>query len=180
MNNLEKFIRNNRKEMDVYDPDPGIWNRINERSRNKKANIRVWFSIAALIVIILVTAVAFFNIRHIRNSVNIGENTLLTGTNPGLKETEFYYNTLVNFVCHEVTLLLIGHPDIDKELQTDMFHIDSICLLLKNDLKDNIANKEIIEALIQNYRIKIQLLEDMLKFLNQNVDTTETNKSHEL
>jgi hypothetical protein len=35
-------------------------------------------------------------------------------------------------------------------------------------LKDNVDNQDVIEALINNYRIKIQILEDMLIVLKQN------------
>jgi hypothetical protein len=61
-----------------------------------------------------------------------------------------------------------------------MAQLDSICTDLKKDLKDNIANQEVIEAMIQNYRIKLQLLEDMLKLLKENENKSENTKSHEL
>ena len=51
---------------------------------------------------------------------------------------------------------------------------------IKKDLKDNIANQDVIEALIQNYRIKINILEDMLTVLKANENNHEKEKSHEL
>ena len=91
-------------------------------------------------------------------------DSIMTQENPQLKETEIYYNNLVNSLYREATPLLTGNPEIKKELTTDISHLDSICIEIKKDLKDNVANQEVVEALIQNYRIKIRLLEDMLDY----------------
>jgi len=97
-----------------------------------------------------------------------------------LKETEIYYSTLVNSLYMEATPLLTKNPEIKKELNTDLSQLDSICSDLKKDLKDNVSNQEVVEALIQNYRIKIRLLEDMLTILKENENNPEKKKSHEL
>ena len=77
-------------------------------------------------------------------------------------------------------LCLTANPEIQKELVTDISQLDSICSEIKKDLKDNVANQEVVEALIQNYRIKIRLLEDMLTILKENENNPEKKKSHEL
>ena len=33
---------------------------------------------------------------------------------------------------------------------------------MKADLKDNVANQEVIEAIIENYRLRIAILEELL------------------
>ena len=80
----------------------------------------------------------------------------------------------------EATPLLTKNPEIKKELNIDLSQLDSICSDLKKDLKDNVSNQEVVEALIQNYRIKIRLLEDMLTILKENENNPEKKKSHEL
>jgi hypothetical protein len=97
-----------------------------------------------------------------------------------LKETELFYNSLVNSLYLEAKPLLTGQPDVEKELNHDLARIDSLCADIRKDLKDNVANKEVIEALIQNYTIKIHILEDMLNVLKENENKTEKGKSHEL
>jgi hypothetical protein len=99
---------------------------------------------------------------------------------PALKETEVYYKTQMNTLYLEAKPLLINQPVIARELKNDMAHLDSIRTDLKKDLKDNVANQEVIEAMIQNYRIKLQLLEDMLNLLKQNETKSEKTKSNEL
>jgi len=89
------------------------------------------------------------------------------------------YN-LVNSLYREAMPYLTENPEIEKELVTDIPHLDSICVEIKNDLKDNVSNQEVVEALIQNYRIKIRLLEDMLTILQENETNPDKNKDYEL
>jgi hypothetical protein len=100
--------------------------------------------------------------------------------NSQLKESEIYYNNLLNSLYAEATPLLTANPDVQKELSYDISHIDSLCLEIKKDLKDNIANKEVVDALIQNYRIKIRLLEDILTILKENENNPEKLKNYDL
>jgi len=37
---------------------------------------------------------------------------------------------------------------------------------LKNDLKENISNKEVIEAMIENNRFRMKLVDDVLDQIN--------------
>ena len=61
-----------------------------------------------------------------------------------------------------------------------MLELDSTYAQLKLDLKDNVANEQIIEAMIQNYRIKLQILEKMLDHLKamKNNNHKETYKNN--
>ena len=84
---------------------------------------------------------------------------------PELKEAEMYYTGIINTKMEEVKPMLSDYPTLESELETDLTELDSIYKSLKNDLKDDIANNEVIEAMIQNYRLRISILEDMLEFL---------------
>ena len=144
--------------------------------------MRQWISIAAMIIVILGTAIVFFRPEYRMSDSIRGKNNGdgLTQINPQLKETEIYYNNLVNSLYKEATPLLTKNPEIKKELNTDLSQLDSICSDIKKDLKDNVSNQDVVEALIQNYRIKIRLLEDMLTILKENENNPEKKKSYEL
>jgi hypothetical protein len=182
MDKLEEHIRKNREDLDRYSPPKGIWRKIRRELGNDKPLLRQWISIAAMIVVILGSAIVLFRpeYRWSDRSTQRNNEDNLTQITPQLKETEVYYNNLVNSLYREAAPLLTNNPDIKKELNTDMSHLDSICTDLKKDLKDNISNQDVVEALIRNYRIKIQILEDMLTVLKQNDTIPEKKKSHEL
>ncbi len=182
MDKLEEHIRKNREDLDRYSPSSEIWKRTKKKLNKDKIALSRWLSIAAMIIIILGSAVVLLVERNRSlDTRNIKNNAAgLTLDNHQLKETEIYYNNLVNSLYSEAAPLLTGNPDIKKELNSGISKIDSICMDIKKDLKDNVANQEVVEALIRNYRIKIRLLEDMLIILKENENNPEKNKTHEL
>jgi len=176
MDNLEKFIKRNRADLDKYGPSKSTWSGIKAGLRMKKTIVPVWlFAAASLIIILGISTFLYYFIQK-KNS----DFSTLNSGQPALKETEAYYNSLVNTLYLEAKPLLTGQPEIAGELRTDMAQLDSICADLKKDLKDNVANQQVIEAMIQNYRIKLQLLEEMLNLLKQKESKSEKTKSHEL
>jgi hypothetical protein len=179
MGKLEEHVRKNREDLDRYNPPSDTWRKIEKELKGDKRWNRQWIYVAAMVAIIFGTAVILFRpvYRWSGDKKNIGN---ITAENPQLKETEIYYNNLVNSLYKEATPLLTNNPDVRKELNNDLSHLDSICIDLKKDLKDNISNQDVVEALIQNYRIKIQILEDMVTVLKENENPTEKKNSHEL
>jgi hypothetical protein len=181
MDKLEEHIRKNREELDRYSPRKSIWRNIHKKLNAEKSSSRQWIKIAAMFVVILGTAVIFFKPEYRWSAERQkNNNEELTGVTPQLKETETYYNNLINSLYTEAKPLLTNNPEVKQELNSDLSQLDSICTDLKKDLKDNIANQDVVEALIQNYRIKIRILEDMLRVLKENETNPEKPKSHEL
>jgi len=182
MDKLEEHIRKNREYLDRYGPSKGIWKRIKRGLKKEKSLLIQWLSVAAMVIVILGTALVL-----LRPGTGLSDNGSRTSRdirqlqgNPQLKETEIYYNNLINSLYREATPLMTGNPEIKKELISDISQLDSICSEIKKDLKDNVANQEVVEALIQNYRIKIRLLEDMLIILKENDSNLKKNKNYEL
>jgi hypothetical protein len=182
MDRLEEHIRNNREDLDRHDPSSDIWRRIDKSLNREKTHLPKWFSIAAMLIVILGSILFLYQDRNNTTWMKGGRNieSQQELSNPQLKETEIYYNNLVNSLYQEATPLLVSNPEIKKELNTDISHLDSLCTEIRKDLKDNVANQEVVEALILNYRIKIRLLEDMLVILKENEGKPEKNESHEL
>ena len=182
MENLEEYIRKHREEMDRYRPSHGIWRGVRRGLNTGKRSRSRWLSIAAMVAVILGTAVVFFrpgNKLSQKAAVESSYQTIMK-TSSELKEAELYYNSLANSLYREATPMLTKNPEIEKELSADMAQIDSICSEIKKDLKDNVANQDVIEALIQNYRIKIRILEDMLRILKENEETPVKSNNHGL
>jgi len=182
MDKLEEHIRKNREDLDKYVPSSEIWKKIKRGLRKEKSILTKGLSVAAMVLIILGTATVILKTgnRWSGSGTETNYDVSLTMTKPKLKETEIYYNNLVNSLYREATPFLTVNPEIEKELSTDFSQLDSISSHIKKDLKDNLANQEVVEALIQNYRIKIRILEDMLSLLKEEKNDQEKNKSYEL
>jgi hypothetical protein len=179
MENLEDFIRKNREGLDNHEPSQEVWKGIKRDLRSHRPGTMRRLAAAAVIILIVTATIYHYNKENGKGTMNQREASLMKN-NPQLKETESYYNNLINSLYKEATPILAGYPDIRKEFLIDMSQIDSICTGIKKDLKDNVSNQEVIEALIKNYRIKIQILEEMLDQLKQNENKPVNFNSHEL
>jgi hypothetical protein len=181
MDKLEEHIRKHREEMDTHKPPVRIWNGIEKAAGIRKRNYTFRISAAAMMIVLLGTALLFYHSGATsRKTGHFHASGTAPDNNIQLRETEIYYNNLATVLYKEATPMLVNKPDIDRELSADISHIDSICADIRKDLRDNVDNQDVIEALIRNYRIKIRILEDMLDVLKENEGNAEKKVNNEL
>jgi hypothetical protein len=173
---FEEYIRNNREEFDFHEPKSGLWKEI-EKSVSVRKTLRWRFYLSRAAAVIIIFTASFIAQRvWINSKQKVAQKEAEVEINiPELREAEIYYTSMINAKLEEVKPLLSKYPSLEEELQTDLSELDSIYEGLKDDLKDNIANHEVIEAMIQNYRLRIAILEDMLLFLDQEDEENNTN-----
>lgn len=185
---LEKFIIEKRNEFDDLEPPAGMWDKINNTARQeKKIELKPgkWKGIlwkAAGVLIIFGISFTISEMLH-RNDVPLAESeeTFEEAQYPQLIEAEAYYTSQVNKQLTEIDKFTHTYPEIRNQANYDISELDSLYQELKNDLKDNVDNEEVVEAMIQNYRLKVQILQEMLDMLHQleNPSDQKTN-SHEI
>ena len=181
MDKFEQHIKKIRQDLDLYNPPSDLWSRIEKELKKDKSNKWKWISVAAMVILVLGAAILIKpSFKQSINNQGLGNAEGLNLASPQLGETEIYYNNLVRSLYQEAAPLLTTNPEIEKELNDDLSRLDSICSDIKRDLKDNVANQEVVEALIQNYRIKIRLLEDILNLLKENDDNPGKTNKYEL
>ena len=163
---LEEFVKSRSAEFDLHEPDPKLWKGI-ERSISSRRTYRwgYYLSRAAIVIFLIGTTLVGQKLWMKFGRGTSGVTAEVEIDIPELKEAEIYYSGMINEKLEEVRPMLSEYPTLEEELDTDLSELDSIYKGLKNDLKDNIANHEVIEAMIQNYRLRISILEDMLIFL---------------
>lgn len=174
---LEKFISENRDRFDLYQPDDRLWARIKSGIQPTRTFRIGWKGVlwrAAAVLIIFGASFALQEFLHRRQDLISGrEQNKIIREIPELQEAEIYYTGLLNEKIRQIEPLIADYPELGETLQQDLSELDSIYEELQRDLRDNIANDEVVEAMIQNYMLKIQILEDLLEYMN------ETSKEHE-
>lgn len=178
MDKLEDYIRNNRNSLDLREPSPKVWNRIQAKLVIRRKPVFIWTAAASLVLVTGIAAAFIYFGGSKRNMAR--QDEIILRRNPQLRETEYYYNNLVKSLSDEANPLLVGYPDLRKELSSDMARIDSICADIKKDLRDNVSNQQVIQALINNYRIKTEILQEMLDLLREEQKPKEKPVSHEI
>ncbi len=170
--NFDKYIKDNINLFDDLTPPMELWENIDKKIPHKKQItlkkiILGSASIAAIFIIALI-AIKFTDRTSNSNSKLYTE----------IKETERYYNNILNSKKDEVYKLTSHKPEIKQGIDNELALLDSAMLELKNDLKDDISNTEVIEAMIQNYRMKLKILEDMMKYLSPKKEETKREVSN--
>jgi hypothetical protein len=178
---LEKYILDERDRFDDLEPDPAVWDRIGTRpAKVVRINWRGVAWKAAAVVAIFTASYYFHDYVDYRRTA---ERDFLAGSiedeggSPIVKElveAEAYYTAQINLRKEEVLLLTTGLPDVQKEIDLEIVELDKVFEELKEDLKDNADNEEVIEAMIQNYRLKLDILEEMLSRLKESHEPQNT------
>jgi predicted CopG family antitoxin len=163
---LEDFVREHREEFDLRQPDPSIWLKISPAGTPviKERKPMRWLRVAAAIAMIFAgsTAGIYFLTGEKGQSDQYSSELYLE-----MQETERYYTQMVNQRYNELQPFLAANPAAREMLVTDLEELDEVYEELKEDLKDNVSNPEVIEAMILNYRVKLEILEDLLHQLKE-------------
>ena len=163
---LEDFVRQNREQFDLREPDPSIWLKINPANVPvvKERRSMRWLRVAAAVAMIFAGSTAgIYFLTGQRTSADESYSELYME----IQETELYYSQMVSERYSELRPYLVNDPAAEEMLSMDMEELDMVYSELKEDLKDNASNPEVIEAMILNYRVKLEILEDLLYQLKE-------------
>jgi len=182
---LEQFMLDNRDEFDEFEPNPAIFAGV--KTRKAKLSMGKWNSIAwkaAAAVAIFVSSYFFHDWVNAPDQSQMAvvsdETEQPSEIFQVLMEAEMYYTSQINTKKEEFYHLSSANPGIREEIDAELVDLDEVYADLKSDLKDNAANEEVIEAMIQNYRIKLHILEDVLKQMNNaNMNENRKEEGHE-
>ncbi|MCS6969019.1 MAG: hypothetical protein RMJ44_06425 [Cytophagales bacterium] len=162
---LKTWAQQHRKEMDVFQAPEFLWERIAAQLDRQEKTRQYWWKnayvrIAASIVLILVSAT--FLVLYQRQLTS--ENTLQAAY-PELKQAEAYFKPIIAAKMRRIEQ--IGDKDLLNLLLEDLALLEKDYQTLAKDLQDHADNRQIIQAMIANYRSRLQLLERILNQLEQ-------------
>lgn len=203
---LEQYVKQNKDNFDVLEPNAALWNKIESRLQPRSRILNLSFVWKAA-VILFVFGFSFWaqmqmekpaeqqisgiNNKAETNNIEIAKafdneeipdvSKKMEPVMPEFVETERFYSYKVNSTMKELNVYLAKYPDVAVDMKKDIAELDSVYQSLKHDLGDNVAHEEILKAMIQNYRMKLQILEDIKNELMQNNGYNSTkNDSHEI
>ena len=183
MKNIEEIIRSNR---DFFNEEPldGHFERFSRKLEVRfsthlvvKRSI-VPYLLKAAVVTLLITLSSLWTWDHFlrpsRNRMTLGQ------VSPQYREVENYYVHQVNLVENEiVTIDVKNNPAQKKMLLKEMKSMDSVYVQLQKELKANPNDDRIINAMIEHYQTKLEVMTYIVSQLkairneNQNKKTNE-------
>ena len=161
--NLKKYIDENRSELDVFsfDLEAGLAD-LQQRLPKKERDLTwIWKVAAAVSLLITVCTVLFFTMDRGSNQYMASEAS----------ETEKYYQSMVD------AKLVLVKDRVDPQILMELEEMDRVFEELKSDLADDVDNEEVIAAMIDNYRLKLKILEKILEELDDEAVEAENKSS---
>lgn len=179
MDSLEKYIINNKADFNNVEPPEDMFDGIAfEYESDDQPKIPLykkvtkWGVRAAAAIIIFVVAWMLNDLRD-HNQDNVMAESGNIEIIKELKEAEAFYNARITHNMDRITTLASHQPGLVESVNMDLEQLDAVYNELKNDLGDNAANQEVIEAMIQNYRLKLDILEEILEQLEEKSNTNK-------
>lgn len=168
---LEKYVLENRSLFDNQDVPIDLFDKIdqqlnlgNEAKTNKKANH--WLKYAAILILpviagILVLSVQQKNAKKDSISVKYSKNEVDPAM-LNLIETESFYKSKIDAQYNKLQSLAASNPEISVEVSDMMKNLDENYKDLTKDLHDNLNKEVVINAMINQQRLQLQTLNDMI------------------
>lgn len=182
MDNLKKYIQENKQVFDEHQTDrakmwKGIENRLEPQKKPEVKTRRLWqspiFKIAASITIIF----GIFTLTNLSLNVN---KTYNDTANQELEDIEIYYSNLVSFHVTMIKKNTVLSSSEKEEFLLFIDQLDEDYELLKSEMKNNINNEYILEAIVKNYKKRIELIENLLEQINNSKKITENENEYML
>lgn len=150
LDNLKDHIDNQRDDFESYpfDTEAG-WDEI----ANKVIPTEKWpkwkiASAAACLCLVILSA--FYQMQA---KVQVDSE---------LAEIEMYYKSEIDY-----KVSLVKNHLNDESILDDLAAMDQAFAELKVDLKDNVDNEEVVAAMMENYQLKLRILEEILSELEK-------------
>ena len=172
---LEGFISQNRTEFDAETPHLKLWANIEKQlilteNNVKTVNLKAktfrlpWLRQLAAAIALLVIG-ASLGIYFAQKNGSQRAETEAQNVAPDFKETEDFYNQKVE---NQLTKLASYNPD--PSVISDLKQLDDVQRELKAELTHapESTREEIVRRMIQNYQIKLGILERVLNHIEEN------------
>lgn len=179
MSDLEKHIIEYRDRMDNAEPSSGHLKRFSKRLRQqeqrpvRKINFRHALQIAASLAIILTSAIVI--VKTGKGGNKIAENQPVEV----FQETTSFYARQVNERYDDIAAIPFDSEKEQEILLSELSEMDDYYKELLRELNANPGDERVMNALIQHYRIKLQVMDQIIEQLSQfnNANTQENEKS---
>jgi len=160
---LENFVRENREGFDHKAPPTDLWAKVEAGLPAKQRRLFPWksLSIAAGFLILL----GLVGTWGYNQGMQQGEVNSLAEISSELGQVEKHYQTEI-----KNKMAQLASFNKTEEVQGDIKEMEEFLNELKSDLKDTPKSERevVIQAMISNYRSRVELLERVLDRLQQN------------
>ena len=168
--NLKDFIEANR---DAFDSEPApdkVWESLaSEFDKPSKSRVIPladwrWLSAAALLVL-SIGAVLYL----VTQKKQVAPTGAVAEEKPAIELPQQLQDLDAMYKVHRVSTLkaLEKFPEERQDIQEELSELDIEFEQLRSDLGEGFSNEAVLEAMIENYRVKLEVLESTLEHVKR-------------
>ncbi|MBO4603191.1 MAG: hypothetical protein J5651_08520 [Salinivirgaceae bacterium] len=188
MDELKSFFEQNRNLFDTEEPLAGHFERFQQRleaeqkQRNRFNYRRILYVAASVVVAVVVSVealslllgkgvetiqneVAELNMNSTNDFVRQTTQNVKSKLNPEYRETQKYYITEVDNRLDQIKATSMDEEQ-KAELLKELSEMDELFAKLQKELKSSPDNQVLIEAMINHYKMKIEVMNQIINNLN--------------
>ena len=164
MDNFEKHIRENKAEFDDHKADKEkMWAAIAQELKTEEPKVvplwkSPWLKVAASVIILLGVATIIG-----LSGIGQGNDMETQYVSKELLDIDMHYKSLVS---HQVQLVK-ENPNLTEDDKAEflsfMDELDAEYEQLRLEMQNNLDNERVLEAIVSNYKQRIELIEKLLK-----------------
>lgn len=161
---IEKLIRENRAEFDIYQPREALWDSIQDRlvsKKKQKSNVYRLWAVAASVAVIMVSSFLLVNIiRPVQQST-------VVQLPKEQQEAEMYFSSLIEVKKSELNKYKKDNPELCREFDKQIEALNILYAQLKTEYKSSAKKEIVISAMVENLQTQIQILNQQLEIIQQ-------------
>lgn len=172
MKRLDNIIRDNSELFDSEEPDEGHFERFEKKlnTKNKTRRLKTYkklLNIAAVIVLVITTGIiAYFQTNPVNKMKTSG--IALGEVSEEYREVEIYLKSNVDEKIENLKKIQCRSEEETKEVIRELDDIDNTYKELQKELLKNDRDERIINAMINCYQVKVEVLDQLIKQLKEN------------
>ena len=171
---LKIFGDQHRDSFEIYELDlDEAWQGIDAvlTKLDKKSRKNPWMLTLKVAAVLLAVITISFGFYMNDQRIAINKNGIaLHNVSSELADTEAFY---AGQIADKIRILETATGTLDPEIKSQLMIMDEDYLSLKKDLQDNADSEEVINAMIEYYRLKLSMLEKILEEVQKNDENIE-------
>jgi len=181
MQNLENKIMNNRPEFDHDEPGDGHFERFTEKLRSanmeRRFYIPYYLKIAVVLLFVSISSIAIYEL--IRPAQWGAGGYTIGRLSPEYREVEDFFIHTINTKYDMLESLNNEDNEQTKMIRDELKEMDVVFQNLSKELQHDPNNERLINAMIQHYQMKLEILNSIISQLEEIKQITSKNNKHE-
>ena len=180
---LELFVKENADAFSNLEPPSMAWNKVEKELpavKHYRIVPYVWKAAAGILIFASAWLLNDYLDSH-KSSTKFFRPSIVASS-PELSElsdAEAYYTSQIGNKQTELATYTKLHPEIIEDLKKEFIEMDKNNAELKKDLAQSNADEKVIEAIMLSYRVKLEILDQILTELRKSTTGSSSQKPAE-